>query len=35
MIIIFLYKKLTEKIIKAIYEVHNILGSGYLESIYK
>ncbi len=31
----FLYKKLTEKIIKAFYEVHNILGSGYLETIYK
>jgi len=28
-------KELTGKIIQAFYEVHNILGPGYLESIYK
>jgi len=30
-----LYKDLTEKIIKAAYKVHNILGTGYLEVIYQ
>jgi len=30
-----MHKELTGKIIQAFYEVHNILGPGYLESIYK
>ncbi|MBN1634489.1 MAG: GxxExxY protein [Ignavibacteria bacterium] len=30
-----LHQKLTEKIIKAFYEVHRILGYGFLEKVYK
>lgn len=30
-----IYKELTGKIIQAFYEIHNILGVGYLESIYQ
>jgi GxxExxY protein len=30
-----IYKELTEKIIRAAFKVHNILGSGYLETIYQ
>jgi len=30
-----LYKDLTEKIIKAAYKIHNVLGTGYLEVIYQ
>ena len=30
-----LYKELTGKIIQAFYEVHHVLGPGYLESIYQ
>ncbi|MFQ5754004.1 MAG: GxxExxY protein [bacterium] len=31
----FLYEKLTEKIIKCFYIVHDELGNGYLESVYE
>ena len=30
-----IHKELTGKIIKASYQVHNILGPGYIESIYR
>ena len=30
-----IHKEITEKIIKAAYKVHNVLGPGYLESIYQ
>ncbi len=30
----FVNKQLTEKIIKCAFEVHNVLGSGFLEKIY-
>ncbi len=29
------YSDLTEKIIKAAYKVHNALGFGFLEKVYK
>ncbi len=29
------HKELTEKIIKCVFEVHNILGSGFLEKVYE
>jgi hypothetical protein len=31
---VFVNKELTEKIIKCAFEVHNILGSGFLEKVY-
>ncbi|MDD5530069.1 MAG: GxxExxY protein [bacterium] len=30
-----LYEEITEKIIKAFYEVHNELGNGFLENVYE
>ncbi|MBI4377567.1 MAG: GxxExxY protein [Nitrospinae bacterium] len=30
-----IYEELTEKIIQAFYKVYNVLGTGYLESIYQ
>ncbi|RLB78979.1 MAG: GxxExxY protein, partial [Deltaproteobacteria bacterium] len=29
------YSKLTEKIIKAAYTVHNVMGFGFLEKVYQ
>ncbi len=31
----FLYKETTEKIIKCFYKVFDVLGSGFLESVYE
>ncbi len=32
---VFVNKELTEKVIKCAFEVHNILGSGFLEKVYE
>lgn len=32
---VFVNKELTEKIIKCAFEVHNVLGSGFLEKVYE
>ena len=29
------HKELTEKIIRCVFEVHNVLGSGFLEKVYE
>jgi len=31
----YIHKELTEKIIKCAYQVHNELGAGFLEKVYK
>ena len=31
----FIYKDITEKIISSAYEVHRLLGNGYLEKVYE
>ena len=31
----FLYKEITDKIIKGFYETYNELGDGFLESVYE